>query len=117
MHIPMRFEVCVTEDHISSGRPCAAQACPVALAVREKIGHIPEVKTVSVCDTVLDIVFSVPPNPYMNPKGRLSQRYNLPYEVGKFIRDFDSEKPVEPFSFECDAMGIYDVIAMTNRSP
>ena len=81
----------VTQDHINRGVPTVCK-CPVALAIMEegrkvKYGLCAAVRTTNVR------LWHLRESPPM-------KTVQLPPEAAQFIRDFDSKKPVQPFSFE-----------------
>jgi hypothetical protein len=75
----------VTQEHIDKGKKISCSNCPVALAIGERV------TTESV---------------YVHPRfiylGKLMTERDLPKEAQRFIRRFDGEKEVEPFSFDLD---------------
>ena len=78
----MKVKVEVTAKDIKNGRRCDPNACPIALAAKRATkGRIIR---------ALDNFF------------RLNDESTLPHSlkrVAKFIQNFDSSKPVKPFSF------------------
>lgn len=66
------------------GKYCNDEYCPIALAIKEKT-H----KKVSVENSYA----------YIGKRWE-NKEYKLPNQAKKFIRDFDKDKKVKPFSFE-----------------
>jgi hypothetical protein len=85
--------VSVTAEHIARGVPRSAFSCPVAYALEEAF---PGTDCYAGRDnlTVYD----------SDSGGGLRMRVRVPHpdSVLKFIRAFDSDQPVEPFTFELD---------------
>jgi hypothetical protein len=81
--------VYVNQDDITLGRRGHCSLCPVALGLKRVI---PSTHTCSVGTTGARL---------MAPDGK-TDLVRLPASVTKFITAFDSEYPVEPFSFEVD---------------
>lgn len=80
---PDQLVVSVEQRHIDEGSPCASCFCPIAKAIQEKYGiHITEVCVWP------KLVFVT-----------LVGRYRLPPEAQEFVKRFDKQKPVEPFTF------------------
>jgi hypothetical protein len=81
------YHVDVTQKDIDKGCKTNATHCPVARAG----------KRVFKCNvSVTSLTLSV-----FSPHGGW-QDIPLPNEVGSFIRSFDRDKPVQPFSFNLD---------------
>lgn len=81
--------VTVTEDHIRRGVPQEPEFCPVALAL-ETI--FPASTHISVDEEAVDLTH----------EDLRFQSVELPRSATRFIRAFDSGKPVEPFSFRVE---------------
>lgn len=80
----------VTQEHIDKGFRKICRACPVALAMKDATGKNFNVTPLYVRDmTGVDI--------HEEFKGK---RYKIPKCVTSFVENFDTEYPVEPFSFE-----------------
>ena len=103
--LPRIIAVQVTEEHISEGKHCSHLHCPIALSVREKMGDNRQIKFQSVTGWSINIVFSFNVNLSQSTGSVEMQtiiRIELPYEAKKFIRDFDLNRPVFPFSFNIE---------------
>lgn len=81
----MRLTVHVTEKHIRAGSKSNCFTCPVALALKDASGKPWNVGTTG--------VFPIPDS---------DRNMRLPEEVTRFIRSFDLELPVKPFTFTLD---------------
>jgi hypothetical protein len=79
----------VTQEHISKGKRLACHECPVALAIAEVVK--PEHEVMVDCDISI-----------LNQSAGILWDAEYPPEVEEFIRAFDGDQPVEPFSFELD---------------
>ena len=77
------MQVTITQTHINQGTQYHLNSCPVALAI---------------IAAGLDGQGLYVHKQYVYLRGRGS--FGLPEEVRKFIADFDTGKPVEPFSFD-----------------
>ena len=76
----MKITIDVTSDDIAGGKRLACEKCPVALAVSRRV-----VGTASVSKF------------YISIDGFLVKQ---PPTVKSFIRDFDNQRTVKPFSFD-----------------
>lgn len=76
--------ITVTQSNIDNGKRGEPDCCPVALALRDEYGK-------GCCIFVGGKTASY-------PRGEIK----LPDSVGKFVRDFDNNIEVQPFSFEFD---------------
>jgi hypothetical protein len=86
----MKQTINVTARDIKYGRRCDGQSCPIARAVlRTKWGKDSEAYNFTVAAKSI-IRF------YLN---RTPDRIDLPQEANEFVRRFDRNQPVEPFSF------------------
>lgn len=70
---------------IINGRRTAPDHCPVALAVRRQSGR----SKIAVSSYSVDLLDGM-------------KDAELPPEARQFVRDFDSGRPVKPFSFELE---------------
>lgn len=77
----MNMKISVTQDHISRGKKDDCFQCPVALALRERIG--------------ISAVYGA----YFR-KSWDGSAIGLPKTATNFIYDFDAGEPVEPIEFE-----------------
>lgn len=76
----------VTREHIRDGSTMMCAFCPVALAIKDKIG----------------LCCRVQPGYVVLGKGRPIGpciKINIPRTVTRFINNFDSDLPVKPFKF------------------
>lgn len=73
----------VTQEHINKGKPARACRCPIALATMGQLNLSPG----HVCVT--------PHTLYIDNKA-----YRMPPEATGFVRRFDSDEEVSPFTFE-----------------
>jgi hypothetical protein len=74
------MQITVTQEDISQGVRCSCNTCPVARAASRAFGGNVLVRTTDLL--------------------AFSRWYQLPTEATQFIADFDTNKPVQPFSFE-----------------
>lgn len=79
------MKIVVTQNDIERGTRYRACACPVALAIKRRTSRECEVA-----------------GRYMIFRSDINTKYDLPTPVRKFVVDFDTGKPVKPFSFELD---------------
>jgi hypothetical protein len=79
------MKIQVTAEHIRDGQRCNSARCPIALALQEPAW---EARAGAILAVLSDGF------------------YRLPYEVRKFMRDFDRGLPVEPFEFELGEPGL-----------
>lgn len=91
----MTITVNVTQDHIDKGREHDCHTCPVARALRE--AH-PAKWWVGYGMEFGQVTAGIARGP-----GCL-----LPVEACRWVRAFDSKKPVSPFSFEFDCPEVPD---------
>lgn len=77
----MDIRVKVTQDDIKNGKRCLSRKCPLALAVARATG-----KSAIVRVTTLTV-------------DNFAHRFNMSKKLIRFINDFDSDRPVKPFSF------------------
>lgn len=86
------MRVKVTQEHINKGERISCSRCPVALAIAD----------------ITNVVVSVTTTCFYRLKKTRQDRFHLrkkvdmPLEVRKFVRRFDSYQPVEPFEFDLD---------------
>lgn len=78
--------ITVTQKHIDEGLIADCSRCPVALAIREVFPYVDEILIRST-----DVWLG---------KGENLIVKELPIGVRFFIRNFDNDKDVKPFSFE-----------------
>lgn len=78
----MKIEV--TQEDIKAGRKTECTRCPIALAIKRKVGYTMSVGT-RVC-------------------GSLDNEFQLPKIAQDFISNFDHGNPVEPFTFELEGL-------------
>ena len=71
----------VTQEHIDKGRRRATSACPIALALKEQLGH------------------EVVVGEFSTYIGINSDSIPLPRSAQRFVARFDRGKPVKPFNF------------------
>ena len=79
--------VSVTKDNIFYGEPFGTSSCPIALAL----------------NSILDqhrVAYSVFNNVVICFIGENTKKLILPIEARSFIKDFDSQKAVQPFNFQ-----------------
>lgn len=81
------MKINVTQRDIDSGLRNDCTLCPVARAIKRRLGKS---KSVQVFETSIDIY---------NSKDRLEKQYNIPELAQLFIKNFDTGCPVGPFSF------------------
>lgn len=81
----MRKKIKVTRKFISQGSPCSSANCPIALAIKNKLGLAVTVG--------IDSAEIFPKN-----KGK-GYRFSLSKRAEQFISDFDKLKSVKPFAF------------------
>jgi hypothetical protein len=81
------MKVKVTKQHIAEGVPGQSYFCPIALAVKSKLGLK---KWVYVSGHSINIA---PQN------GQAEKEFKLTKKMIKFIDSFDIGKPVKPFEF------------------
>lgn len=75
------MKIIVTQEHIERGHVQCGDTCPIALALKEIVGHE-------------DLWVG-------NMWIRIGDKYyDPPEEADEFITRFDGEMPVEPFEFE-----------------
>lgn len=74
------MKVTVTQEDIDKGRPQVRHGCPIAIAVKRinKSNKVWIGRLIAFIDETC---------------------YQLPNTAIQFVKDFDSNKPVEPFSF------------------
>jgi len=77
------MRITVTQEHIDTGWRGRAYQCPVALAIHEETGISFSVGCITAA------IYS-----------RRESKITLPQSAQDFIRDFDCQFPVGPFSFE-----------------
>ena len=82
----MRIEV--TQEDIDRGLKSSCYECPIAYAYKRKVKN------------KIRLGFSVGTEYIDHFVGESQDRYMLPKEAKKFIRRFDQDQPVRPFSFE-----------------
>ncbi len=83
--LPQILTIRVRKSHILSGIPAAAGACPIALAMKEKVRG-----SVSVaCGAIY----------WALRNGRYYRSSTMPKEAQVFANDFDRGVSVSPFSF------------------
>lgn len=82
------MKVVVTQDHIDRGLPARAQLCPIALALNEQHGN---------GHYVMVSAIDYSPNGWQTVAW-----YHMPPEASQFVRDFDHDRPVQPFEFEVE---------------
>ena len=87
----MIIQIDVTQDHINNGKRYECNACPIALAFQK---HINDDYSFEINDEYIDVVTKF--------NGYTQDEITVPYTVTAFVRNFDSRKPVEPFSFQID---------------
>lgn len=87
----MIIQIDVTQDHIDNGKRYECNACPVALAFQK---HINDDYSFEINDEYIDVVTKF--------NGYTQAEITVPCTVTAFVRDFDSIKPVKPFSFQID---------------
>jgi hypothetical protein len=87
------LKITVTEDHIKRGRPCRAESCPAALAVKEKINQI--------CVVSSGMVRYYVPNHDQDFHGHWVCMV-LPEEATKWYKAFDRSAVSSPFTFELE---------------
>ena len=75
----------VTQEDIDGGYKGWACECPIALALNRAFN------TIGSCATLAGL--------YVTYKG-IKKRFPVGIEICNFIREYDSNKPVKPFSFE-----------------
>lgn len=80
----------VTQEDINCGCKGLSCDCPISIATNKKIQSL-GYKTYGTLTTLGSIYI------YMMDK---RHSFDLPIVAAKFVRDFDSDKDVEPFSFE-----------------
>ena len=76
------MKITVTQRDIERGSKFHCTRCPVARAIRRKLN----------CRLEVFCTYGL----LFNPK----QYFKIPSIASIFIKDFDNEKPVRPFSFE-----------------
>jgi hypothetical protein len=81
------IKVTVTKSDISNGRHRAVQACPIALAIKRRRKS----KEVYVGNYTVEL---------------RDQTYKLPHAAQVFIKRFDNEQPVRPFTFKLDTLAL-----------
>ena len=87
-----KFTVDVTQEDIKSGHRCNSNRCPVALAIQRALGDCVSAACIRVTGTECEI---------LKEHGQFSY-YALPESARLFIKNFDNEKPGDPFSFTLD---------------
>ena len=75
----------VKEEHIQKGEKCNAEACPVALAIKEALGT-----------NVVHV------DPYFDSLFINGSSYKCSMDLTYFVEEFDAGEKVEPFSFELE---------------
>lgn len=75
------MKITVTKEHIEQGCPANYRYCPVALAVKGQC-RTEQVQVFNWSIRIKSEVFAMPP------------------KAKRFIKRFDSDSPVRPFSFE-----------------
>lgn len=86
----MKTTINVTQEEIYGGVRGDCERCPIALAIQR---CVPNVRTVSVCDSEIEIgLWGIPSMSVNDP----------PSEAVDFIRKFDNGLDVSPFSFEIE---------------
>jgi hypothetical protein len=83
----MIVKVSVTDKHIKKGQTCSGNACPVALAIRDTGWSFVSVSTRTV---------RLGSDAYNAPIAR------LPYNVTRWIGDFDRGQTCYPIEFDLD---------------
>ena len=86
------MKVSIQERHIRIGKQCAANSCPVALAIREKYGL--GINDVTVCDDEVVVHWS-----------KEVAFYTTSPAANKFINEFDKGWQVEPIEIELTREG------------
>jgi hypothetical protein len=79
------MKVKVTISHIQQGVKLRQTHCPIALAIKEQY------------DFSYVSVGSIAAHLY---EGSIRTECELPAEVQRFVKDFDTDKPVQPMEFE-----------------
>lgn len=89
----------VTQDDIDGGFQKNAGQCPVACALRRAVGS--QVRAVSVAPYYALFIMDDVLGDWREGDSSSVQRL-LPAEARDFVRDFDADRPVEPFAFDLD---------------
>ena len=97
---PDLLTVHVTQGHIDDGRPCSAEACPIALAVTrlllgEGSGYRVHVESGTI--TIL-----ARPHHVGTGCDALVAAWRMPGSARQFAADFDFCDPVAPFTFAAE---------------
>lgn len=82
-----RILVEVTHEDIANGVRCCQDSCPVAHAIARTLGNY---RSVYVGLEVMS---------WARTSGDIANQQETPVRVQRFIRRFDTHKPVEPFKF------------------
>jgi hypothetical protein len=85
--------VSVTAEHIAEGARQDAERCAIALALRDAL---PDIEYIGVSGE------SVALWPRTSDPWTEENEIAPPFEVVTFIKAFDNDLPVEPFTFELD---------------
>jgi hypothetical protein len=81
---PQRLKITVTQEHIENGEACSSDSCPLALALKEA-----------------GFKNAFVGGGYIFFDSRDPDRYiAMRWDIYDFVRDFDTKKPVRPFTFE-----------------
>lgn len=93
-----KIKIQVTQEDINKGISGNCTECPIALAVLRALPHFQMVRVGH--DMIHCWVFAED-----KEKGRWhynagNRTYDIPREAQDFIRDYDRDRPVEPFEFE-----------------
>jgi hypothetical protein len=86
--VKKKYLIDVKQEHIDKGRRTSASSCPIALAIVDATG-----KSAGVTRDYIALYGFMSMRHYMPPK-----------EAQDFIRKFDMQIPVEPFSFVLEKM-------------
>lgn len=83
------MRITVTAEHIRCGVPCDGCNCPISLAIREQ------------CSIPAGGVDISPLAAWVQAEDMAPwKRRPLPLEAAEFVRDFDANRPVQPFAFD-----------------
>lgn len=80
----MRVKIEVTQDDIEKGRRRGSQTCPVARAIKRRLKAGIKAAVYGRAGFV---------------KGWLRHMSDMPGKTQRFVADFDSKRPVKPFTF------------------
>jgi hypothetical protein len=91
----MTLTIEVTQEDIDNGQKCDANYCPIALAVRQTVKNYRQ-------------YLSVQPTVMYVDDGKVIREYKMPAVAEQFVRLFDDDEDVEPFTFTADLKEVYE---------